>query len=71
MKIWIYLDEYTGKYDICEKYEDAIGPDFVEGELPEDCVADFARTDMAYWTFQGMLGSMWQEGKKKGKNGKA
>ena len=62
MKIWIHQDEISGVYDICEFYEDAIGPDFVEAEVPDDFVKDFAEADLHWWHYQEILGDMWHSG---------
>jgi hypothetical protein len=65
MKVWIFRDEIGNCFDVCSEYTDAIGPGFVEAELDEGFVKDFAKAELHYGYFQVLLEKLWETGKAK------
>ena len=46
-------------------YTDAIGPEFVEADFPDEFVRAFAQTQLAYYQYQDYLERAWVSGQKK------
>lgn len=62
MLIWIHRDSRDDTYDICEHYGDAIGPDFVQVDVDEALVGDFAKAQIVWNMWQTALHDLWEGG---------
>ena len=65
-KVWVFRDSVADVYDICTEYTDAIGPEFVEADFPDEFVRAFAQTQLAYYQYQDYLERAWVSGQKEG-----